>query len=397
MIVMADKPIKSDPGFVDEVKALGGINVEACFNCGTCTAVCPLSSGASSFPRKMITYTQLGLKDKVLESPDLWLCNYCGECSKSCPREAAPAETMMALRRYAISQYAPPGFSSFSRMIYRSRAFAWISMILISLIPLVLMLGLHGPINSSSVLMFTFFPEHYIDYIGITLGVIIFGVMLYGLGKMYYMTTRGMSGFQGEGHSANGIKWLQEFTKTLFKEVFIQKRLDQCNENSKGWRERLNSEWFTHMTIFWGFIGLLITTSLGFLIPSAISVPLTNGLYIPVTEPIRLLGTLSGLLLVYGATRAIINRVNKSEIYSSHTYFTDWAFLVLLLLAGLTGYSLEIAYYVNSPLLTYALLTVHLIVVFDLFVVAPFTKFAHALYRPLAIWVSRARQYIETT
>ncbi|MDG7041743.1 MAG: heterodisulfide reductase, partial [Nitrososphaerota archaeon] len=61
------------------------------------------------------------------------------------------------------------------------------------------------------------------------------------------------------------------------------------------------------------------------------------------------------------------------------------------------GYSLEIAYYVNSPLLTYALLTVHLIVVFDLFVVAPFTKFAHALYRPLAIWVSRARQYIETT
>ncbi|MDG7048057.1 MAG: respiratory nitrate reductase subunit gamma, partial [Nitrososphaerota archaeon] len=211
------------------------------------------------------------------------------------------------------------------------------------------------------------------------------------------MTTRGMSGFQGEGHSANGIKWLQEFTKTLFKEVFIQKRLDQCNENSKGWRERLNSEWFTHMTIFWGFIGLLITTTLGFLIPSAISVPLTNGLYIPVTEPIRLLGTLSGLLLVYGATRAIINRVNKSEIYSSHTYFTDWAFLVLLLLAGLTGYSLEIAYYVNSPLLTYALLTVHLTVVFDLFVVAPFTKFAHALYRPLAIWLSRARQYIETT
>jgi len=396
-MMMAAKPMKSDPGLIDEVKALGAINIEACFNCGTCTAVCPLSSGSSSFPRRMITYTQLGLKDKVLESPDLWLCNYCGECSKSCPREADPAETMMALRRYAISQYAPPGFSSLSRMIYRSRAFAWISMILLSLIPLGLMLGLHGPINSSSVLMFSFFPERYIDYIGISLGIIIFGVMFYGLGRMYFMTTKGALSIDGKGPSAKGITWLKEFIQTLFKEVLIQKRLVQCNENAKGWRERVNSEWFTHMTIFWGFIGLLVTTTLGFLIPSAISVPLTSGLYIPVTEPIRLLGTLSGLLLIYGASRAIINRVNKSEIYSSHTYFTDWAFLVLLLLAGLTGYSLEIAYYINSPLLTYALLTVHLTVVFDLFVVAPFTKFAHALYRPLAIWLSRAHRYIETT
>jgi len=30
----------------------------------------------------------------------------------------------------------------------------------------------------------------------------------------------------------------------------------------------------------------------------------------------------------------------------------------------------------------------HLVVVFDLIVLAPFTKFAHAIYRPLAIWMN---------
>ncbi|MEM4102845.1 MAG: 4Fe-4S dicluster domain-containing protein [Conexivisphaerales archaeon] len=383
-------PIKSDPGLVDDVKALGAINIDACFNCGTCTAVCPLSSGSSSFPRRMITYAQIGVKEKILESPDLWLCNYCGECTKSCPRQADPAETMMALRRYATIEYSPPGVSFISKMIYKSKAFALSFLIILSIIPLILMLSLHGSINSTSIMLFSFFPEHYIDIIGVTLGIIIFGIMLFGLAKMYFMTRKGVT--KSNTGPVRILKWIVEFFQTIFKEVLAQERLDQCE--MKGWRQRLSSEWFIHMTIFWGFTGLLVTTVLGFLLPTAISVPLANGIYIPITEPIRLLGTLSGLFLIYGASMVIINRVNKSRVYSSYSYFTDWALLIFLLLAGLTGYLLEMAYYLNSPLITYALLTVHLTVVFDLFAVAPFTKFAHAFYRPLAIWLSRSHNYI---
>jgi hypothetical protein len=34
----------------------------------------------------------------------------------------------------------------------------------------------------------------------------------------------------------------------------------------------------------------------------------------------------------------------------------------------------------------------HLIAVFDLLITAPFTKFAHALYRPLALWTEEFSQ-----
>ena len=64
----------------------------------------PLRQGAI-FPRQIIRYLQLGLEDRLLESPEPWLCYYCGNCSDTCPREAQPGELMMATRRWLTSRY----------------------------------------------------------------------------------------------------------------------------------------------------------------------------------------------------------------------------------------------------------------------------------------------------
>jgi ferredoxin len=53
----------------------------------------------------------MGLKDKLAGYLDPWLCYYCGECSKTCPRDANPGELMMTLRRYLTSVYDWTGFS----------------------------------------------------------------------------------------------------------------------------------------------------------------------------------------------------------------------------------------------------------------------------------------------
>ena len=98
-----------DLNFVNELKAYGAINTEACFNCGTCTAICPLTSDKHPFPRDMIRLAQLGLKDRILESTDPWMCYYCGQCTETCPRGAEPAETMMGLRRWVTAQYDVSG------------------------------------------------------------------------------------------------------------------------------------------------------------------------------------------------------------------------------------------------------------------------------------------------
>ncbi|MGD8657722.1 MAG: 4Fe-4S dicluster domain-containing protein, partial [Desulfobacterales bacterium] len=88
-----------------EVAQLGARDMDICMQCGTCSASCPLSSGMNAFPRKIYRYLQLGLKDKLLQSPVPWLCYYCGECNTDCPRGAEPAETMMATRRWLTAQY----------------------------------------------------------------------------------------------------------------------------------------------------------------------------------------------------------------------------------------------------------------------------------------------------
>jgi heterodisulfide reductase subunit C len=85
-----------NPELGAEIAALGGGTFTKCFNCGNCSAVCALSQGDTAFPRKIIRYLQLGLEERLTESVEPWLCYYCGQCSKTCPREAEPGELMMA-------------------------------------------------------------------------------------------------------------------------------------------------------------------------------------------------------------------------------------------------------------------------------------------------------------
>ena len=94
---------------MDRIRRFGAFDVSACFNCGNCTAVCPLSKDGSNFPRRLIRYGQVGMEDRLLADKDLWMCHYCGECSQTCPRQAEPGEYMASARRYAISRYDPTG------------------------------------------------------------------------------------------------------------------------------------------------------------------------------------------------------------------------------------------------------------------------------------------------
>ncbi len=80
--------------FSTELKKYGTENFEACYNCGTCTAVCSLSTGDDSFPREMVRFSVLGLETDIESSLKPWLCYYCGECSDSCPRERQIPENL---------------------------------------------------------------------------------------------------------------------------------------------------------------------------------------------------------------------------------------------------------------------------------------------------------------
>ena len=111
---------KVDPNLIRELEEFGLKDASKCYNCGTCTAICDLATPENPFPRKMVRYIQLGQKEKILKSPEPWLCYYCGDCSTRCPRGADPGETMMVLRRYLTSLY---DWTGFARKFYTSETF----------------------------------------------------------------------------------------------------------------------------------------------------------------------------------------------------------------------------------------------------------------------------------
>jgi nitrate reductase gamma subunit len=68
-------------------------------------------------------------------------------------------------------------------------------------------------------------------------------------------------------------------------------------------------------------------------------------------------------------------------------------FLLLLWGAGVSGFAIELALYLpEAPVWGYWLFLLHVAVAMELVLLAPFTKFAHAMYRPVALAIHALRQ-----
>ncbi len=83
-----------------ELVKYGLKSTDICHNCGMCAAVCfHEGTGQKSF-RIALRLLQLGLKDKLIEKSEIWLCDVCDECAAVCPRGNDLGKTMTALRHW---------------------------------------------------------------------------------------------------------------------------------------------------------------------------------------------------------------------------------------------------------------------------------------------------------
>jgi heterodisulfide reductase subunit C len=361
-----------NPNLLTEFRKVGAFDISACFNCGNCTAICPLSKEGEEFPRKMIRYAAVGLEDKLLSSPELWSCDYCGECTTTCPRDADPGAFMMAARRYAIQKYS---WGKLSNAMYSSRTMFYGTLATLSLLLASMILMFHGRISLGSVELFSFIPMDIVDRAGMIMGAFVGISALVNLVIMNRYLSKHTKGSSGPVGTKGAYCKLAALVKVIVEEVAIQKRFQTCTDRNRYW---------AHILLVWGFIGLLVATTLDYMIDSY-GMPLS--IYVP-----RSLGIVCGVALVYGSTYFIYKRLEGKEEYATYTHFTDWAFLVLLLVVGITGFYVDLLVLADIPILAYATYSLHLIAVFDLLITAPFTKFAHALYRPLALWTEEFSQ-----
>lgn len=88
--------------FVEKVQQLSGQNLLACYQCGKCSAGCPVVSKMDILPNQIVRFAQLGLRKELLASEAIWVCASCMTCNVRCPKGINIAEVIEALRQILL-------------------------------------------------------------------------------------------------------------------------------------------------------------------------------------------------------------------------------------------------------------------------------------------------------
>jgi ferredoxin len=354
---------RADLAMVERVKKLGGFDLSACYSCGTCSAVCPLSKDELSFPRKMIRYSLLGLEKKILASPEPWLCYYCGECSKTCPREADPGGLMMALRRFTIRKYS---IGRVADAFYSAFASGIAFVVLTAIVIAAIFLSYNPAMDRTKADFLSFISLERIHVAGIAIAVFIGAAFLANIWIMY----RAMkAGSYGAAFSRSNLK--VSSVKAL-REVAFQERFGEC--------EDLTFRRWAHLLVSWGFMGMFLATCIILGVDYKV---------LPFPRWVSLVvGSLSGAATIVGLAYYVRLRLRRGAEYSKYSHLTDWVFLALLVLSVVSGFVIVAFRFMHMPMAAYGTYAFHLVFVFNLLVSLPFTKFAHIVYRPVALWLA---------
>ena len=358
-----------------ELKKYGAINTEACFNCGNCTAICPLTSDAHPFPRDMIRFAQLGLKDRILESADPWECYYCGQCTQTCPRGAEPAETMMALRRWITAQYDSSGQGA---RLYTSQSAIWLTVLRYVGLTLLLLIAYHvltGGVHlvTDHVALNQFAPVE-----------LVWGLVLIHFAHLGYRLLKSTLRMhwlimKPEDTPIPLSIYVAEF-KTFLLHFFTQRRWRACGDAQQQRR------WRNHLLLMSGYLTMLI------LVVGLLGWFQTDELY-PIYNPQRWLGYYATIVLIYASSEALIGRLRRREQMHRFSHHTDWLFPIFILVGAVTGILVHIFRYAGWALPTYAIYTIHVMaMVAMLDTEVGIGKWSHLVYRPLALYLDRVKQ-----
>ena len=400
VITVGKNELIPSAAFREQLAKRGGGTAARCFQCATCTSVCDLTKNGSLFPRRQMLASQWGLADQLVGDPGVWLCHQCNDCSVSCPRDAKPGDVMQTIRSLAIEELSVP------RIMGRLVGNAGRSWPLLIGLPILFWFVLIFLVNGFAV------PER-VDY-----QILHTGTDLSVVDAAYAQEA------PAEGH--HGVQHLPgKETRLIYEELvphkyiyivyttaFFLALIGAVAGGAKFWKllglhgERRGSfvgailpvvgeiathkrfgscgasksrRW-AHFCLLWGFVGAAFASFL-----LVISLYVTKDpLPLAQTHPYKIIGNISMVLLVVGALWLFVNRLaDPDKAGASKAY--DNFFLTVVALVVLTGALTELGAFVFPPIVASVIYIVHLGTILTLFLTVPFSKFAHMVYRTLAM------------
>ena len=359
--------IRVNPKLVNELEKYGAEDVQNCYHCGNCTAVCVHGSDVWLFPRKPLRLLQMGLEQRIRTSLEPWLCYYCGQCSTQCPRGAEPGETMMSLRRWLISQY---DFTGISRLFYRSWKAEVAGLLLMALLTGLAFLGFglsQGDIRSYDG-KDAFLPSSAVHVFDWVMAIVLATLLGINAARMWWLTT---------GSNERLHVPLDSYLRKLLLlplHFFTQRRYAHCERRRP---------WALHLVLVASYLTMLVLIM--FFLHDMQAGP-------EIRWSVHAFGYLASVGLLATVAYSIRGRLKRAEPHLEHSHESDWIFLVMLLATCATGVTQHVLHRWGAPEAANIAYVVHMMFVVPMLVLeVPFSKWAHLAYRPLAMYLAEVQ------
>ena len=387
--------VQPDIDFIRDMKEAGGDTLKKCYQCATCSVVCPLSTDDDPFPRREMIFAQWGLKDKLVGDPNIFLCHQCGDCTAYCPRGAKPGDVLGAIRAYAYNHFGwPAGLAKLASSGKNLPMLIGIPAVVVFVMWLISG-GLHLPTTEQ------FAHAGYGHFFGhwnfrlLAKNVLFIDlIMLPAAGLAVYAAYKGVSAMWKQMAENAGVgealyrpsanQFVKEFLWPSVVEIVQHDRFNECVTN----KDRVRG----HLPLMWAFIALVFVTAYSFFAQDILGIFIPS-LHGPMSlwNPVKIIANVAAIALVVGIGILWGNRSKMEADGQASNTFYDWFLIWMIMAVGVTGIASELFRLIGIVSIGYVTYYLHLVSVMMLFLYMPYTKFAHIVYRTFAMAFERYR------